>query len=74
MANLVSIPHVRRRCVVEFLSLRGIEFPPPMVTELARRTAGADATGAVPLRVSPAFLRVVIHPTGVILFRRKGGA
>ena len=60
---------------IEELTLRGIQFPAPMVTELARRTAGADATGAVPLRVSPAFQQVVIHPTGVILFRhrRSGG-
>ena len=63
------------RWKIEELTLRGIQFPAPMVTELARRTAGADATGAVPLRVSPAFQQVVIHPTGVILFRhrRSGG-
>ena len=59
------------RWKIEQLSLRGIPFPPPMIAELARRTAGADSTGAVPMRVSPAFRDVVIHPTGVILYRSR---
>ena len=59
------------RWTIEELSLRGIALPGPMVTELARRMAGADATGAVPLRVSPVFRDVVIHPTGVILYRGR---
>ncbi len=70
IAGPVSIaqPGIARWKIAE-LSLRGIAFPPPIVAELARRTAGADASGAVPLRVSPAFRDVVIHPTGVILYR-----
>ena len=44
-------------------------FPSLMVTQLARRVAGADADGAVGLRVSPAFHDVAIHPTGVVLYR-----
>src|SRR5207247_5482936 len=40
---------------VEELTLRGIAFPAPMVKQLAQRVAGADSSGAVPLRVSPAF-------------------
>src|SRR2546422_5976751 len=39
--------------------------PAPVVKQLAQRVAGADADGAVPLRVSPAFTDVVIHPTGI---------
>lgn len=56
---------------VEELSLRGVQFPGPMVTMLARRVAGADSTGSVPLRVSPAFRDVAIHPFGVILYRTR---
>ena len=56
---------------IEELSLRGIAFPQPMVTMIARRMAGADSTGAVPLRVSPAFRDVAIHPSGVVLYRTR---
>lgn len=59
------------RFKVQELSLRGIPFPPPVVRRLAQRVAGADSTGAVPLRVSPAFADVRIHPTGVVLYRVK---
>lgn len=54
---------------IEELSLRGIPFPGPMVTQLARRMAGADSTGSVPLRVSPAFRDVAIHPSGAVLYK-----
>lgn len=59
---------------VEELSLRGFPFPGPLVKQLAQRMAGADSSGAVRLRVSPAFTDVAIHPTGVVLYRhrRKG--
>jgi hypothetical protein len=59
------------RFKVQELSLRGFPFPEPMVKQLAQRVAGADADGAVPLRVSPAFTDVVIHPTGIVLYRGK---
>ncbi len=59
------------RWTIEELSLRGIPFPRPAVTQLAQRVAGADAAGAVPLRVSPAFTDVAIHPTGVVLYRQR---
>ena len=59
------------RFKVEELALRGFPFPEPLVKQLARRMAGADSTGAVPLRVSPAFTDVAIHPTGVVLYRGK---
>jgi len=58
---------------IEELSLRGMAFPGPMVTLLARRMAGADSSGAVPLRVSPAFRDVAIHPSGVVLYRGRRG-
>lgn len=56
---------------IKELSLRGMAFPSLMVTQLARRMAGADADGAVPLRVSPAFVDVAVHPTGVVLYRTR---
>jgi hypothetical protein len=59
------------RFKVEELSLRGFPFPGPVVKQLAQRVAGADSTGAVPLRVSPAFVDAAIHPTGVVLYRVK---
>src|SRR5207247_2149104 len=59
------------RFTVQELSLRGIPFPPPVVKQLAQRVAGADTTGAVPLRVSPGFADVRIHPTAVVLYRLK---
>ncbi len=66
----IERPGTARFTVAE-LSLRGIPFPGPMVTHLAQRVAGADSTGAVPLRVSPAFADVAIHPTGIVLYRTK---
>jgi len=59
------------RFKVEELALRGFPFPEPLVKQLAQRVAGADSSGAVPLRVSPAFRDVAIHPTGVVLYRVK---
>lgn len=59
------------RFTVQELSLRGIPFPPSVVRQLAQRVAGADSTGAVPLRVSPGFADVRIHPTAVVLYRLK---
>jgi hypothetical protein len=59
------------RWTIQELSLRGMAFPSVMVTQLARRMAGADVDGAVPLRVSPDFQDVAIHPTGVVLYRTR---
>src|SRR3989442_14783005 len=59
------------RFTVRELSLRGMAFPGPMVAQLARRVAGADAGGAGRLRVWPALPDVAIHPTGIILYRVK---
>jgi hypothetical protein len=53
------------------LSLRGMAFPSLMAKQIAQRVAGADAEGAVALRVSPNFQDVAIHPTGVVLYRTK---
>jgi len=59
------------RWTIRELSLRGFPFPGPAVTQLARQVAGADARGAVPVAVDRAIADVVIHPTGVVLFRRR---
>ncbi len=59
------------RFTVQELSLRGFPFPGPLVKQLAQRVAGADSSGAVLLRVSPAFVEVAIHPTGVVLYRHR---
>jgi len=66
----IERPGIARWSIRE-LSLRGIAFPPPLVTQLAERVAGADSTGAVPLRVSPAFRDVAIHPGAAILYRMR---
>lgn len=59
---------------VREISIRGIAFPGPTVKSIARQTAGANADGAIPLQVDPAISRIVIHPTGVILYRTRSGA
>ncbi len=59
------------RFTVDELSLRGIRFPGPVVRQLAQRLAGADSAGGVPLRVQSGFADVVIHPTGIVLYRTK---
>jgi hypothetical protein len=72
LAGPVAIerPGLVRWKVVE-LSLRGLPFPVPMIRQLAQRLAGADSSGAVPLRVSPTFADVAVHPTGVVLYKTK---
>lgn len=59
---------------VREISLRGIAFPGPAVKSIARQTAGANADGAIPLQVDRAISRIVIHPTGVVLYRSAPGA
>jgi hypothetical protein len=59
------------RWTIEELSLRGFSFPGLMVKQLAQRVAGAAPDGAVPLRISPAFQDLAIHPTAVILYRHR---
>jgi len=59
---------------VREISLRGIAFPGPAVKSIARQTAGANADGAIPLLVDRAISRIVIHPTGVVLYRTRSGA
>ena len=57
------------RFTIREISLRGFAFPGPAVKSVARQWAGADADGGIPLQVDRAIARVVIHPTGVILYR-----
>jgi hypothetical protein len=58
------------RWTIEEITLRGFPFPPPAVKTIAQRVAGADPRGAVALTVDRGVLRVTIHPTGVICYRR----
>ncbi len=57
------------RFTIREISLRGIDFPGPTVKSIARQMAGADADGAIPVQVDRAIARIVIHPTGVVLYR-----
>lgn len=66
----VARPGLARWTVREFM-LRGIPFPPPAVRSLARQAAGADTSGAVPLKIDPAIADVAVHPTGVVLYRAR---
>ncbi|HEY7686501.1 MAG TPA: hypothetical protein VH833_10390 [Gemmatimonadales bacterium] len=59
------------RWTVREISLRGFPFPTPAVQALARQTAGADANGAVAIGVDRAIADVAVHPTGVVLYRRR---
>jgi len=59
---------------VREISIRGIPFPGPTVKSIARQAAGANADGAIPLQVDRAISRIVIHPTGVILYRTPASA
>lgn len=52
------------------ITLRGIEIPRPVVHSIAKQMAGATSEGAVPLKVDPAVSDVVVHPTGVVLYKR----
>lgn len=52
------------------MSLRGFAFPTPAVKSIARQMAGASEDGAIPLKVDPSVAEIVIHPTGVVLYRR----
>ncbi len=65
----VERPGLARYSIKE-ISLRGIEIPGPMVHAIASQMAGAP-NGAIPLKVDPSISDVVIHPTGVVLYRRR---
>ena len=56
---------------IQELSLRGMSFPSLMTKQIAQRVAGADADGAVALRVSSSFQDIAVHPTGVVLYRTR---
>lgn len=62
------------RFTIQAISLRGIEFPGPAVKSIARQMAGADAEGGIPVQVDRAIARIVIHPTGVVLYRTAHAA
>lgn len=52
------------------ISLRGIEIPSPVVQSIAKQMAGATSEGAIPLKVDPAVSDIMVHPTGVVLYKR----
>jgi hypothetical protein len=60
----------RGRWTLQELSVRGFPFPGPMVRALAQRMAGADSLGALAVPLPADVSRVVIRPTGVVLYRR----
>ena len=72
MGGTVSIerPGIAR-FKIEDISLRGIEFPGPMVNSIAKQIAGSSSNGAIPLKVDPAVSDVSVHPTGVVLYRHR---
>ena len=53
------------------ISVRDIRFPRAAVTEVARRVAGADRAGGVPVPVPRAVHRVAVRPSGVVLYRSE---
>lgn len=59
------------RWMIRELSLRGFPFPEPVVKKVAQQVAGAGADGAVPVAVDRAIADVAVHPTGVVLYRRR---
>jgi len=56
---------------ISAISLRGIEIPGPFVTQITKQMAGASGSGAVPVKVDPAVTAVKVHPTGVVLYKRR---
>jgi hypothetical protein len=61
----------RGRWTLQELSLRGFPFPGPMVQQIARRVAGADSTGAVPVPIPPDVIDIKIRSIGVVLYKRR---
>jgi hypothetical protein len=58
------------RWQIREVSMRGIAFPAATVGQVARRLAGADRDGAVPVQVDRVIGAVAVHPTGVVLYRK----
>jgi hypothetical protein len=56
---------------IKEISLRGIEIPGPFVTQITKQMAGASPDGAVPVKIDPAVTAVKVHPTGVILYKKR---
>lgn len=74
MAGTVSIARPGTALYqVSEISLKGIEIPGPIVQSIAKQMAGATPDGAIPLKVDPAVSDVVVHLTGVVLYKRRKG-
>lgn len=52
------------------ISIRGFAFPGPAVQSMAKQMAGARPDGSIPLKVDPAVSDIMIHPGGVVLYKR----
>jgi hypothetical protein len=59
------------RLTITDINLRGFEIPTPVVHQIAKQMAGAGSDGAVPLKLDPAITSVAVHPTGVVLYKRR---
>jgi hypothetical protein len=55
---------------VRELAIRGMELPPPTVKQIARRIAGVDPNGDLPVRVDRTVDSIAVRPDGVVLYRR----
>jgi hypothetical protein len=66
----IARPGIARWTVRE-LNLRGLPLPAAVVRSIARQAAGADTSGAVAIKVDPAIADVRVHPTVVVLYRRR---
>lgn len=53
------------------ISLRGFEIPTPVVSTIAKQMAGASSGGKIPLKVDAAVSAVAVHPTAVVLYKRR---
>jgi hypothetical protein len=62
------------RWKIRELSLHDFPFPGPTVAQVAKKVAGADADGGIPIIVDPAVARVAVHPTGVVCYRSGRGS
>jgi len=53
------------------ITLHGIEVPGPLVAQLTKQMTGSTTGGGVPVKVDPAVTAVKVHPTGVVLYKRR---
>jgi hypothetical protein len=59
------------RLTVTDINLRGFEIPSAVVHQIAKQMAGASSGGGVPLKLDPTITDVAVHPSGVVLYKRR---